>query len=354
MSSVTANAFATALRGEGDYTTGAKGTKTHSTTGSAVIDFNTKVIQGSDESTIDEYYRLVMESFDRDRNPEDVMRFLIATINKREFRNGGEGARRIFYLTILKLYNTGFKHFVLDLIPMMPIIGGFMDWFLILKMITDKIPTSGIESVEMKKFYLHYNDLVQTILDTIHQQIADDTTLHQKSGKFSLLAKWIPREKTKGITWFLNSGTDDNVSLHRLDKFSTIYIAIKMNDYNPVFNSYMRKKYRKMISNISDTTEQKMCGGRWEDADPKTIPSKCLTKNLAAFLNQLLKSDLPAHMMDTGNRFPDNPDRVKCRQNIIANLHRINAAATEFHEIMTKVMATTDATKLMVLTTQWD
>jgi hypothetical protein len=354
MSSVIANAFATALRGEGDYTTGAKGTKTHSTTGSAVINFNNKVIQGSDESTFNEYFDPVIHSFVGDRNPEDVMRFLIAIINKREFRNGGEGARRIFYLAILKLYNTGFKHFVMDLIPMMPIIGGFMDWFLILKMITDKIPTSGIESVETIKFYLHYNDLVQTILDTIHRQIADDTKLHQKSGKFSNLGKWMPREKAKGISWFINSGTDYAVSLHRLDGFSKVYIAIKMNDFSPVIKSHMSKTYRKMIVGISETTEQKMCSGRWGDTDPQTIPSKCLTKNLAAFLNQLLKDDLPAHMMDTGNRLPDNPDRVKCRQKILANLHRINAAATEFHEIMTKVMATTDATKLMVLTAQWD
>ena len=115
--------FANTLRAAGNNTLGPNGATNLSTTGSGVINLNNKLLQDSTDDTVAEYFRNAMAEINHNRDPEAMMRLVITIINKRDFRKGGEGARRIFYRLLLALYNEGYKQLVVDMIKFMPDIG---------------------------------------------------------------------------------------------------------------------------------------------------------------------------------------------------------------------------------------
>ena len=69
-----------------------------------------------------------MDEINHNNDPEAMMRLVVTIINKREFRKGGEGARRIYYRLLLSLYNAGYKQLVVDMVKFMPDIGYYNDW----------------------------------------------------------------------------------------------------------------------------------------------------------------------------------------------------------------------------------
>ena len=81
-----------------------------------------------------------------------------------------------------------------------------------------------------------------------------------------------------------------------------------------------REKYRKAVANLSralDVPEIKMCGKRWADLDVAAVPSRCLAKSRKAFLNEALKGGALSKAREaTGDRFPEDADRVACREHV--------------------------------------
>lgn len=81
-----------------------------------------------------------------------------------------------------------------------------------------------------------------------------------------------------------------------------------------------REKYRKAVAKLSralDVPEIKMCGKRWADLDVAAVPSRCLAKSRKAFLNEALKGGALSKAREaTGDRFPDDADRVACREHV--------------------------------------
>merc|ERR1711970_1178062 len=82
-----------------------------------------------------------------------------------------------------------------------------------------------------------------------------------------------------------------------------------------------KAEYRKAMARLTsklDVPEVKMCGKRWAEIDVAAVPSRCLAKSRRGFLNEKLSRDRPLTVEEdrTGDRHPDDQDRVTCRQNV--------------------------------------
>lgn len=151
--------------------------------------------------------------------------------------------------------------------------------------------------------------IVAAAVYMINNKLREDVAiLNDPSGdktKLSLVAKWIPREKSKKFGWL------------------TKYLAIeyfKADDwFKTTCNTEVKQvkaiakvltNYRKEVSRVNkvlETVQINQCGGKWQVIDfSKKVTSITMAKQKNAFLNK--KKDNQA-------RYPTNEDRVKCAEN---------------------------------------
>ena len=121
----------------------------------------------------------------------------------------------------------------------------------------------------------------------------------------SLVAKWIPREKSKKFGWLY-----DLLSMH----FFSNYFETANNDesYRKA-NLKCKTEYRKIISYLNrqlDTVQIKQCNRGWSEIDFKNVTSQTLLKQTAAFLNVTKTGKL------RNNPDHDNVDRDICAYNL--------------------------------------
>jgi len=107
------------------------------------------------------------------------------------------------------------------------------------------------------------NSELRSYIDTmIFDQFQED----QESEEPSLLAKWLPREKS-------------NPALAN-------HLATLLFPLTPVKERL--RKYRKTVAYLTkklDVTEVKMCAGKWSEINPDNIPRTLMTRCKKAFLN---------------------------------------------------------------------
>jgi uncharacterized protein with von Willebrand factor type A (vWA) domain len=168
--------------------------------------------------------------------------------------------------------------------------------------------------------------LVQYSIELLNTQLRKDS-FRASSKEISLVAKWIPREKSH---------------------FDWLYEALAC-DYFPEFmrtasTSMQREKairkckteYRKLLSELNreiDTTQVKQCAKIWSEIDFNKVTSITTSKQKKAFLNV---------KKDGTERFPDDPDRVECAEHFKA---RIKQAAAGEVEMKGKRIGMADFTK---------
>jgi hypothetical protein len=143
------------------------------------------------------------------------------------------------------------------------------------------------------EYYTH--PLVLTCVDLINNQLKKD--VENTSTHISLVAKWIPREKTK-YRWFFKllavnyyphylQTAIDNIKIQRATK-----------------KCYM--DYRKLLTELNhklDTVQIKQCAKQWSTINFNNVTSITMSKQKVAFLNKNHKNDSP-HFMDE--------DRIEC------------------------------------------
>jgi hypothetical protein len=117
-----------------------------------------------------------------------------------------------------------------------------------------------------------------------------------------LLAKWLPREKSK--------------------TFSALVPFIIRSLYTQQEPDALgaRRQYRKHVSEMNrvlETTEVKMCGKTWATIEPGKVPGKCLMKNRVAFYNQTKKNKNSRVARST------DPDRIKCAENFKGHMKKV-------------------------------
>jgi hypothetical protein len=170
--------------------------------------------------------------------------------------------------------------------------------------------TNGLTSntEENNQLYLR---LVDKVVSLMNEQLRIDAGSLQNNGtSFSLVARWIPREKSKKFGW-LYYYLAMNYSQHQIPLDTT----------HPSYERAVNRAfmiYRKIISAINkklDTTQVKQCDGKWEEINFDHVTSITMHKQTNSFLN--LKKN------GKTTRCENDEDRDNCKYNYEAYLRNV-------------------------------
>jgi hypothetical protein len=118
------------------------------------------------------------------------------------------------------------------------------------------------------------------------------------------------------------------------------------------------EKYRKLVSSLSrvlEIPEVYMCANKFAEINFKRVSSLCLNRFRKVFMNELVDQIPNEEEQETGNRFPENPDRVACREHLKESLKtgKINGKMLMPHEITSKICSIRSEMELLVFEEQW-
>lgn len=213
------------------------------------------------------------------RSEEMAVDMFVLAFQTRDCR-GGKGERSLFIKLFLELASR-FPKTAVGILPLIPEYGYYKDLFLI----AGHIIENDFETLL---------PISQAVLQLAADQLLKDLTAQPKD--VSLLAKWAPREKSS------------QGSLARL-------LAEKMFPQSKTARAQYRKALSKLNASLG-TVEVHMCSHAWDQIEPTAVPSLCLTRHRKAFLNEKLDSGPSRVQLETGNRFPDDKNRVACRTRV--------------------------------------
>jgi len=205
---------------------------------------------------------------------EDIRDLFVMAFQARDIR-GGKGERRLFY-SFMKVLHTFHPNTTRRMLHLVPEYGCWRDMWELWR----EIPALG-----------------KDILRLVKQQYIDDLTNAAMGdvNDMSLLAKWLPREKSatyRGLARWIARAVYPN---ERSEREQLILYRKE--------TSFMNSKLK--------TVEVDMCAGRWRKIKPATVPRRCLKLHEAAFLNLTIDGKV---------RYPDRSDRMKCREHFLYNV----------------------------------
>ena len=259
------------------------------------------------------------------RNDSKWMQDLwVMAFQTRDIR-GGKGERKLFYELIEALYQVNPVE-TEKMLSLVPEYGCWRD----LWEIWQRIPA-----------------LEAAILELVRKTFVDDLNVMRlgpsiPNGRTSLLAKWLPREKSKTFPG----------------------LAKKIAQY--IYRSELSHKkqmmfYRTMCSEMNrhlKTVEVDMCRKTWANIEPEAVPGRCLKIHDKAFLNESNKKQ-----EDSELRFPDDEDRMECRAHFQEFVEGLKAGTKKAHganvvlphELVMKTQDyTTSADQHAIIQAQWD
>jgi hypothetical protein len=207
---------------------------------------------------------------------EEMRDMFVMAFQSRDIR-GGKGERKLFYEFMRALYKHD-KEMVRLVLSVIPEYGCWRDMWELLKYVP-----------ELK------NHIFNIAVKTFKEDLA---THREGKTKLSLLAKWLPREK---------SGMYPGLAL---EIARCIYDDV-VSDHKCIV------KYRKdvsMLNKVLKTVEINMCGRTWQEIKPEAVPGRCLKLHTKAFLNERLKKK-DVDKSEEKLRYPDDEDRLQCRLN---------------------------------------
>jgi len=170
----------------------------------------------------------------------------------------------------------------------------------------------GQETVTETKYNSQlYSKFVTKIVNLINEQLRIDAANFEKGEtSFSLVARWIPREKSKKFGW-LYYYLAMNYSQHQIPSDTS----------HPSYERAVNRAfmiYRKVISAINkklDTTQIKQCDKKWAEINFDNVTSITMHKQTNSFLNLKKNGKTP--------RCEDNEDRDDCKYNYEAYLRDV-------------------------------
>jgi len=310
---------------------------------------NSKSFATTKQTLLDLFFALV-----RDLSDERLNELFIDAMNKAHFnveaaadlfvlafqtRNcrGGKGEKLLFYKLIIKLYDN-FPDTVIKLVPLIPIFGYYKDYNLIIEYCISLSPDIVNEPDARKSISVEYHRLCNAIIDSMAEQLLKDKIELDKgieNPNISLISKFCPREKSH----FGNGNNKRGILAPLVEKLFP-------GEFRSNKPRVAYSKYRHLISSLSnalDVTEIKMTGKRYAEIDFKKVSSLCANRCRKAFLNEKRNKndvDLTNEEELTGNRYPNNPDRVTCRQNFgeIILKDKVKGKQLFPHELVTQLM----------------
>lgn len=261
-----------------------------------------------------------IDSITAENQVEMICDLFVIMFEKRDCR-GGEGEKQLFIDIFNKIFSI-YPDLTVAVVSLVPFYGSWLDIWKIAT-IENQVLLSEIFNVSSKQ-----------MLEDI-QSLNDD-----KIDNITLCAKWTPSEGTQHYR-----------------KLET-----KINNYLKMIfpeSTTLQKDYRKTVKILREkinVTEQLMCSGRWADIDPKKTPSVCTNKNRKSFLNLSLKEEMTTEDWETGNRYRNNQDRVKCRQRWMKAVKEgvVKGKQLDPVTLVDAVQSTTDQSELDLIDAQYN
>jgi hypothetical protein len=233
--------------------------------GNDLVSFYTLLNRGMYPEKIKSFMKTLLT-----KNKEVVVELLVLIFQTRDIR-GGKGERDLFYY-MLSMFLDTFPSFSYEILQQVPEYGYWKDLWNI------------------------YEGVCSEVKEQIDRVVKEQYTKDLSAEHPSLLAKWLPREKSEF----------DSLAKH----FAEVFFP----DADRTNSEHMRL-YRKSVSDLNrrlQTTEIKMCGQTWADIVPHHVPGRLMKKNKDAFFNNPTKRQT---RRNAEYRYPDNEDRMKCRKN---------------------------------------
>lgn len=301
---------------------GENGAPEHKDTGSALLNLFVKLERGCDKESLKV---LFIEALDEATTASQVADLCVLVMQTRNCR-GGKGERELFYRLMVLVAILPGTETANALVPLIPHYGYFKD--LKALYMFEYLPTE----VKEKCLTLYG----ETLRDDLFEVALAEK--EERTPNISLAAKYAPRE---------NSTLDKKAGIAK--KLALLLFVLingtigEANGNTDAPSHRFLKFYRKALAKLNKvlrTTEVLMSDGRWSEIKFGSVPSLCLQRHRKAFLNEAVKKEMMPHMEATGNRKPDDADRVDARKNL-----RNAMAANEVkgkqlypHEIVKKLM----------------
>ena len=261
------------------------------------VDFFFNVVRGTEidrlKLLLNKMYMNIQTTTDHLEKGKLAADLFVSIFQLRATRGMGKGERELFVKSISHIYNL-YPDTTKKMLFLIPHYGCFKDLL--------EIAVYEEANVNLKN----------VCLDIFAIQLQKD----EHSDTPSLAGKWAPREgksydkKGKVVSYLCNNLFPNEEKL-----INTQGVLIDNQRL-----SIQRKMYRKLVVSLTDKLkipEVLMSANRWSELQFAKISALCLEKNKKAFLNEDLKNPVKDTEEETGNRFPNNDDRIQCRKNLI-------------------------------------
>lgn len=239
----------------------------------------TTLVRGQTYTYLQEHVQKIVEGAVEGLDSEAMRDLFVMAFQTRDVR-GGKGEKKLFYNFILSLLRQD-REVTLKVLPLVPEYGCWRDLWEIANMIPE---------LEHDIFLI-----------AIHTYLKD--MAHFRNGeapKMSLLAKWLPREK---------SGTYPGMA----QKIAKVLFPNEKSDRKRMI---LYRKHVSAMNKALKTVEIKMCGKSWAEITPEAVPGRCLKNHKKAFLNEPGRKHPDADRLGA-LRYPDSKDRNECRQHFL-------------------------------------
>jgi len=324
-------------------------------------------LQGLDDNLVGLYYKLV-RGLDLDelnalitacitnaKKTHDIspLVHLFVLVFQTRWTRGGKAEKLLSYQMfncLTKFYPT----IMIDLVKLYPHYGYWKDLLLLLEEMK-KNPVPGID-------YKPFNTMIWKLFA---EQLQKDysTLTHTPEGKTPQIegfcGKWAPSE-----------GDKYDKLLNAVSEICKIIYpelvgrnALQEKDKTTISKNWRcaKMQYRRMVTSLRaalEVPEVKMCANHWAELKFSRITSLCMNRKMKALLNEHLKV-LPSSAEEkTGNRYPENPDRVASRQNLLDHIIEKGISGKQLlpHELVSKVFGQHNMSSAVrtVVNAQWD
>jgi hypothetical protein len=322
------------------------------------------LVRGASHERVRELVAGVVAAFERTGDAQFLVDLVLCAMQTRHCR-GGKGEKQLFYWVFLELYRL-YPKLALSLVDLIPHFGYWKDLFLLLEAcISDEEgPRKVARTMKGKREY--YAPLWDRVVDVVIAQLRYDMgefsvaeAAQVPPRDLSLLAKWIPKEGrhfdrvlqiidplAKQLFPESPPPTDplvaENAAACPPPSSAPVPAALERGD--EAARNRRRKKYRQTVSALNralGTPEVLMAARRYEEINFAKVASRCMMKNRKAFLNELIKTVPSVEEENTGNRYPNDDDRVAARLRLREVLVTKGVKGTQLfpHEIVQKFVA---------------
>lgn len=158
---------------------------------------------------------------------------------------------------------------------------------------------------DMKYLFNELDACPPELVTVINKQLKEDVESMNNTKSCSLLAKWIPREKSKKFGWIHKI-----LAMDYFEHYGHLGWTKRATDKAQTY-------YRKIVSRLNryiDTVQIKQCNHTWKSIDFDNVTSITMMKQRKAFLNE--------------NGLHDN-DRIICRQHLLQYIDQVKSGTKE-------------------------